>query len=167
MVTNDSSDRLEAHYQGKQHQGYLKIRDTIEQMRVSSFCYIYPTIYLLTSLFSQQNRQQQSHNYGRDSRDNYSRQRYDYSRNDHRRDGGRHSGGGRGGDFNRRREGGGGYNDHRNSYRDSRDNRGTRDSRDRNSNNNDDDFAGDIESYSRKQQQQRRSRSPIDRRSHY
>jgi hypothetical protein len=34
LVTNDSSDRLEAHYQGKQHQGYLKIRDTIEQMKV-------------------------------------------------------------------------------------------------------------------------------------
>jgi hypothetical protein len=38
LVTNDSSDRLEAHYQGKQHQGYLKIRETIDQMRVS--CYI-------------------------------------------------------------------------------------------------------------------------------
>ncbi|KAI8087577.1 uncharacterized protein B0P05DRAFT_465270, partial [Gilbertella persicaria] len=37
LVTNDSSDRLEAHYQGKQHQGYLKIRDTIEQMRVSRY----------------------------------------------------------------------------------------------------------------------------------
>ncbi|KAF7732053.1 Luc7-like protein 3 [Apophysomyces ossiformis] len=33
LVTNDSSDRLEAHYQGKQHQGYLKIRDTLEQMK--------------------------------------------------------------------------------------------------------------------------------------
>ncbi|ORY99147.1 hypothetical protein BCR43DRAFT_488796 [Syncephalastrum racemosum] len=33
LVTNDSSDRLEAHYQGKQHQGYLKIRDTLEEMK--------------------------------------------------------------------------------------------------------------------------------------
>lgn len=34
LVTNDSSDRLEAHYQGKQHQGYLKIRETLDQMKV-------------------------------------------------------------------------------------------------------------------------------------
>ncbi|KAI8137191.1 hypothetical protein BJV82DRAFT_583923 [Fennellomyces sp. T-0311] len=35
LVTNDSSDRLEAHYQGKQHQGYLKIRETLDQMKQS------------------------------------------------------------------------------------------------------------------------------------
>ncbi|KAI8887271.1 LUC7-domain-containing protein [Backusella circina FSU 941] len=63
LVTNDSSDRLEAHYQGKQHQGYLKIRDTIEQMK--------------------QSRQNNNNNNGRQ---NYSRQRYDYH---DRRDGGR------------------------------------------------------------------------------
>ncbi|KAI7869043.1 hypothetical protein BDF14DRAFT_1723593 [Spinellus fusiger] len=60
LVTNDSSDRLEAHYQGKQHQGYLKIRDTLEQMK--------------------QNRP-----FGRDNRD-FSRARFDYR---DRRDGGR------------------------------------------------------------------------------
>ncbi|KAI8971108.1 hypothetical protein BDB01DRAFT_812340 [Pilobolus umbonatus] len=47
LVTNDSSDRLEAHYQGKQHQGYLKIRDTIEQMRVCISTYIH--IYMIYS----------------------------------------------------------------------------------------------------------------------
>lgn len=31
---------MEAHYRGKQHQGYLKIRDTIEQMKVND-CYYY------------------------------------------------------------------------------------------------------------------------------
>ncbi|KAI9314106.1 hypothetical protein BX666DRAFT_1879743 [Dichotomocladium elegans] len=60
LVTNDSSDRLEAHYQGKQHQGYLKIRETLDQMK-------------------------QSRQFGRDR--DYTRARYDY-RND-RRDGGR------------------------------------------------------------------------------
>ena len=35
LVTNDSSDRLEAHYQGKQHQGYLKIRETLDQIKVT------------------------------------------------------------------------------------------------------------------------------------
>ena len=47
LVTNDSSDRLEAHYQGKQHQGYLKIRDTIEQMRVSMMYMIETTVKLM------------------------------------------------------------------------------------------------------------------------
>ncbi|KAI7848971.1 hypothetical protein BDC45DRAFT_522027 [Circinella umbellata] len=37
LVTNDSSDRLEAHYQGKQHQGYLKIRETLDQMKAKSY----------------------------------------------------------------------------------------------------------------------------------
>ncbi|KAL1928985.1 hypothetical protein VTP01DRAFT_2044 [Rhizomucor pusillus] len=59
LVTNDSSDRLEAHYQGKQHQGYLKIRETLDQMK-------------------------QSRSSGRDR--DYSRTRYDYR---DRRDGGR------------------------------------------------------------------------------
>ncbi|CDS11915.1 hypothetical protein LRAMOSA04111 [Lichtheimia ramosa] len=61
LVTNDSSDRLEAHYQGKQHQGYLKIRETLDQIK-------------------------QSKQFGGRDRD-YTRARYDY-RND-RRDGGR------------------------------------------------------------------------------
>ncbi|KAG0188196.1 Luc7-like protein 3 [Apophysomyces sp. BC1034] len=60
LVTNDSSDRLEAHYQGKQHQGYLKIRDTLEQMK-------------------------QTRPMGRDR--DFSRARFDYNRD--RRDGGR------------------------------------------------------------------------------
>ncbi|KAI8371661.1 uncharacterized protein BYT42DRAFT_581030 [Radiomyces spectabilis] len=60
LVTNDSSDRLEAHYQGKQHQGYLKIRETLDEWK---------------------NRRWN----GRDNRD-YSRARYDYR---DRRDGGR------------------------------------------------------------------------------
>ncbi|KAL0077125.1 hypothetical protein J3Q64DRAFT_1678958 [Phycomyces blakesleeanus] len=52
LVTNDSSDRLEAHYQGKQHQGYLKIRETLDQMK-------------------------QNKSFGRDNRD-FSRARFDY-----------------------------------------------------------------------------------------
>ncbi|KAG2232803.1 hypothetical protein BDF21DRAFT_416114 [Thamnidium elegans] len=122
LVTNDSSDRLEAHYQGKQHQGYLKIRETIEQMR--------------------QNRQQQQQS----SSSNYSRQRYDY--NNDRRDGGRHR--------EYRRYSDRGYNN-RDNQRRSRDRRET----------NDDDFAGEVERYSRRSRRDySRSRSP-SRRSRY
>ncbi|GAA5799412.1 hypothetical protein EDC94DRAFT_600067 [Helicostylum pulchrum] len=121
LVTNDSSDRLEAHYQGKQHQGYLKIRETIEQMR--------------------QNRQQQQQ---QSSSSNYSRQRYDY--NNDRRDGGRQR--------EYRRYSDRGYNNNRDNQRRSRDRRET----------NDDDFAGEVERYSRRSRRDySRSRSPSKR----
>ncbi|EIE77192.1 hypothetical protein G6F46_011438 [Rhizopus delemar] len=111
LVTNDSSDRLEAHYRGKQHQGYLKIRDTINEMKQSR----------------QQQQQQRPHS-------NYSRQRYDYHE---RRDGGRNR------DYRR-------YSD--------------RERRDRYHRRDHDDFAGDIENYSRRSRQDEyRSRSPVKR----
>ncbi|KAI8384183.1 hypothetical protein BD560DRAFT_190775 [Blakeslea trispora] len=72
LVTNDSSDRLEAHYQGKQHQGYLKIRDTIEQMRQSRQQRHYS---------NNNNNNNNSNSHPRD----YTRSRYDYHE---RRDGG-------------------------------------------------------------------------------
>ncbi|KAI9244066.1 hypothetical protein BY458DRAFT_495271 [Sporodiniella umbellata] len=112
LVTHDSSDRLDAHYKGKQHQGYLKIRDTIEEMKQS---------------------RPQHHR----SQPNYSRQRYEYS---DRRDGGRHR--------EHRR-----YSDRRDRYHHGRDRRDN------------DDFAGAIESYSRRSRrdQEHHSRSPIRR----
>ena len=139
LVTNDSSDRLEAHYQGKQHQGYLKIRDTIEQMRQN-----------------RQQQQQQQHSNYQQSNNNYSRQRYDYHE---RRDGGRQR------DY--RRYSDRGYN--RDSSRNDQRRRGSRDRRD-----NDDDFAGEIDRYSRRSRRdyddapprRSRSRSPA-RRSRY
>ncbi|KAI9279365.1 hypothetical protein BY458DRAFT_502863 [Sporodiniella umbellata] len=69
LVTHDSSDRLEAHYKGKQHQGFLKIRDTINEMKQKR---------------QQQSSQPSSQNHSRHS--GYARQRYDYP---DRRDGGR------------------------------------------------------------------------------
>ncbi|KAI9478767.1 MAG: hypothetical protein EXX96DRAFT_539833 [Benjaminiella poitrasii] len=148
LVTNDSSDRLEAHYQGKQHQGYLKIRDTIEKMR--------------------QNRQNARSNsgdryHGSNSNNgnnndyrhsNYSRQRYDY--ND-RRDRGRHR------DYPR-------YN--RDQRPRSRDRRDASSLSGNNGSNvvNDDDFAGEIDRYSRRSRRDyndipsRRSRSRSPRR---
>ncbi|KAG1458977.1 hypothetical protein G6F46_008839 [Rhizopus delemar] len=122
LVTNDSSDRLEAHYRGKQHQGFLKIRDKIEELKQS-----------------RQQQQQRPHT-------NYSRQRYDYH---DRRDGGRHR------DYRR-------YSD-----RERRD-RYHYDRRDH------DDFAGAIESYSRRSRQDEyrspvrrsRSRSPVKKYRH-
>ncbi|KAG1150564.1 hypothetical protein G6F37_005124 [Rhizopus arrhizus] len=124
LVTNDSSDRLEAHYRGKQHQGFLKIRDKIEELKQSR---------------QQQQQQQRPHT-------NYSRQRYDYH---DRRDGGRHR------DYRR-------YSD-----RERRD-RYHYDRRDH------DDFAGAIESYSRRSRQDEyrspvrrsRSRSPVKKYRH-
>ncbi|KAG1205199.1 hypothetical protein G6F35_011792 [Rhizopus arrhizus] len=124
LVTNDSSDRLEAHYRGKQHQGFLKIRDKIEELKQSR---------------QQQQQQQRPHT-------NYSRQRYDYH---DRRDGGRHR------DYRR-------YSD-----RERRD-RYHYDRRDH------DDFAGAIESYSRRFRQDEyrspvrrsRSRSPVKKYRH-
>ncbi|KAG1377215.1 hypothetical protein G6F61_006924 [Rhizopus arrhizus] len=125
LVTNDSSDRLEAHYRGKQHQGFLKIRDKIEELKQSRQ--------------QQQQQQQRPHT-------NYSRQRYDYH---DRRDGGRHR------DYRR-------YSD-----RERRD-RYHYDRRDH------DDFAGAIESYSRRSRQDEyrspvrrsRSRSPVKKYRH-
>jgi hypothetical protein len=35
LVTGDAPDRLDSHFSGKQHQGYQKIRDTLEKMQVS------------------------------------------------------------------------------------------------------------------------------------
>lgn len=35
LVTGDAPDRLDSHFSGKQHQGYQKIRDTLEKMEVS------------------------------------------------------------------------------------------------------------------------------------
>ncbi|KAI8987605.1 hypothetical protein BDF20DRAFT_813217 [Mycotypha africana] len=148
LVTNDSSDRLEAHYQGKQHQGYLKIRETIEKMRQS---------------------RQSSHSH-RDGRDNqsYSRQRYDYDR----RDGGRHRDYRRYSNDNRgySREGGSRY-DQRQHYHRSRDRKDlppppapaaqTHTSTD-------DDFSGELDRYSRRtsrrdyyDDRRSRSRSPV------
>ncbi|CAO3629950.1 unnamed protein product [Mucor hiemalis] len=133
LVTNDSSDRLEAHYQGKQHQGYLKIRETIDQMR--------------------QNRQ----NHHSNNRDNYSRQRYDY--NNDRRDGGRHR------DYRRYSDRGYNRDSGRSDHR--RHGGGSRDRREP-----DDDFAGEVERYSRRSRRdyddrRSRSRSPGSRRSRY
>ncbi|KAG1438975.1 hypothetical protein G6F56_012452 [Rhizopus delemar] len=68
LVTHDASDRLESHYKGKQHQGFLKIREALNEKKQT---------------------QPQSSPYPNQSRPhtNYSRQRYEY--ND-RREGGRH-----------------------------------------------------------------------------
>ncbi|KAI7901851.1 uncharacterized protein BX663DRAFT_571121 [Cokeromyces recurvatus] len=147
LVTNDSSDRLEAHYQGKQHQGYLKIRDTIEKMRQNR----------QHARSSSGDRYHGSSSNGNNNdyrHSNYSRQRYDY--ND-RRDRGRHR------DYPRYSR------EQRHRSRDRRDN-----SLSGNSNiMNDDDFAGEIDRYSRRSRRDyndtssRRSRSRSPRRSHY
>jgi len=34
LVVNDSSQRLDAHLQGKQHSGYKRIREALEQNKV-------------------------------------------------------------------------------------------------------------------------------------
>ncbi|CAO3692618.1 unnamed protein product [Rhizopus stolonifer] len=109
LVTHNSSDRLDAHYKGKQHQGFLKIRDTIEEMK--------------------QNRPQQHQR----PQNNYSRQRYEHH---NRRDGSRHR------EYRR-------YSDRRDRYHHGRDRRDN------------DDFAGAMESYSRRSRKDHsRSRSP-------
>ncbi|CAO3665790.1 unnamed protein product [Umbelopsis ramanniana] len=36
LVTGDAPDRLDSHFSGKQHQGYQKIRDTLEKMESTS-----------------------------------------------------------------------------------------------------------------------------------
>lgn len=36
LVTGDAPDRLDSHFSGKQHQGYQKIRDTLEKMESAS-----------------------------------------------------------------------------------------------------------------------------------
>lgn len=35
LVVNDAAKRLEAHYEGKQHTGYARIRETHKKLRVS------------------------------------------------------------------------------------------------------------------------------------
>ncbi|CAO3687528.1 unnamed protein product [Umbelopsis vinacea] len=64
LVTGDAPDRLDSHFSGKQHQGYQKIRDTLEKMQASS-----------------------RHPVRRDDRRNYDRR--DRNRERDRRDGGR------------------------------------------------------------------------------
>ncbi|KAI9493616.1 hypothetical protein BDB00DRAFT_883089 [Zychaea mexicana] len=156
LVTNDSSDRLEAHYQGKQHQGYLKIRDTLEQMK-----------------------QQQSKSYGRDR--DYTRARYDYRDRrdrDHRRYSDRERGyRERGGDDGYRRR----SRDRRSTSvgHSNNNNNGNATGGGGNNNNNnnnavDDDWDREVERYSRRSRHYeeeypapRRSRSRSPRRSRY
>ena len=35
LIVNDAASRLEEHISGKQHVGYAKLRDALEQLRVS------------------------------------------------------------------------------------------------------------------------------------
>jgi DNA repair exonuclease SbcCD ATPase subunit len=49
LVINEDAKRLETHYEGRQHSGYLKIREELKRLEVSILVYIYvyiPTCFI-------------------------------------------------------------------------------------------------------------------------